>query len=552
MALYKVTSLLRVGQTCEKKIKIREGNTGILYITDKNGEEDRFIPDCDLKESNRLLQEFYKLQSKDGKSIRDSFWKDGINWFPTTIALLHWHIIYAYVKYKDFFIKYPVSEYNYVFLNNERLSEFFKLVLPSKGRVLNKSLIANLESKFIFQIKYLKSIIRYIAAFFYNRRVFRHYPRNSVLFYRCGVTNDFRTSHLIKSLSDMGIKYIELGGLKIKQLILTFFIKKPLPNILYAEKLSFIKYKSFAIPEDIDPVLKWVFQSAVFIIQDKIRMFQSTYEFFKRQFKYAPFKVLYGIDDTNSIYPVVYACQANGIKTIGHQHGANYSPWDAPYILNGFKQGEYQWFDKILVWGKWWKEHIIAQTPCFSANGQIKVGTHMRPLLWPKTNDSCGKKGTMNILIPHEDFGDTYKIGKYICALQDLGYTIYFKWRLDSRLEDELEAYCLPKEREDQLIIVKEITDEVMSKIDIVAGTYSTVIFDLLPYLKEIWILETKFVFWDCLVEKGVANKIRLHHLKEDISKSNNIPDEKTVNSFFSGESLNNVLERELKGILVS
>jgi hypothetical protein len=158
----------------------------------------------------------------------------------------------------------------------------------------------------------------------------------------------------------------------------------------------------------------------------------------------------------------------------------------------------------------------------------------------------------MNILIPHEDLADTYSIGRYICALQDLGYTIYFKWRPDSRLEDELEAYCLPKEREKRLIIVKEITDELMAKIDIVAGTYSTVIFDLLPYLKEIWILETKFVLWDCLVEKGIANKIRLQYIKEDIENCKNRIDKKIVDCFFSKESIKEVLERELKEALVA
>ena len=253
----------------KKKIKIREGNTGILYIQSENGDEERFIPGCDLKESNRLLQEFYKIQSKDGNSIKNSFWEDNINWFPTIIASLHWHIIYVYVKYKDFFEKYSINEYNYVFLNNGRLSEFFKLLLPYEKWTLKDCFkIVNLKSKLIFKVNCLKSLVRYMVASFYNKRVIRSYSQNSVLLYRCGVTDDFRTKYVIKSLSDMGIKYIELGGLKIKQLILTFFLRKPLPNILFAEKLRFKNYKSFSIPEDIDPMLKWVFQLAIFILQD--------------------------------------------------------------------------------------------------------------------------------------------------------------------------------------------------------------------------------------------------------------------------------------------
>lgn len=532
----------------KKKIIIREGNTGILYIQNESGDKEKFIPDCDLKESNRLLQEFYKLQAKDGKSIKDSFWEDGINWFPTIIALLHWQIIYIYVKYKHFINKYPVHEYRYVFHNSGRLSEFIKMFLAYNTRVQKKIFINTACVKPV--VEYLKSLVKCMVATIHNRSVFKHYPQAAVLFYKCGVTDDFRTSYLIKTLADMNIQYIELSGLKIKQLIFSLFLLRPSPNLLFAQKKQFINYKSFNIPENIEPMLKQVFMLAVLLIQDRIVSFKTTYYFFRKQFKFAPFKLLYGIDDTNSIHPIIYACKANGIKTMGHQHGANYSPWDAPYCLTGFKSGEYQWFDKILVWGEWWREHILSHSTCFSSK-QIQVGTHMRHLIKHQKNIDGIKTGTMNILIPYEFLADTYTIGRYICALQELGYTIYFKWRPDERLDDELDAYCLPEENRKKLIVVKEITDELMSKIDIVAGTYSTLIFELFPYLKETWIFETKFIFWDCLVEKGIANKIRLNHLKEDIGKSYNRIDKTTAEKLFAQESLKEVLERELKELLI-
>ena len=109
-----------------KNIKIREGNTGILYITDADGYKDEYIPVRDLFESHKLLFKFYELDSPEGKNIKECFWKDGYNWFPTTISLLHWQIIYMYVQYKQFFEKYPMLEYNYTFLNK---SKFYKFTL---------------------------------------------------------------------------------------------------------------------------------------------------------------------------------------------------------------------------------------------------------------------------------------------------------------------------------------------------------------------------------------------------------------------------------------
>ena len=70
--------------------------------------------------------------------------------------------------------------------------------------------------------------------------------------------------------------------------------------------------------------------------------------------------------------------------------------------------------------------------------------------------------------------------------------------------------------------------------------------------MKETWIFETKFVFWDCLVEKGIANKIRLQHIKEDIGNCRNRINKKTVDSIFSKESLKNVIKKEVKEALIA
>ena len=518
------------------RIKIREGNTGILYITKDCGAEERYIPDYDLKESNRLLLEFYKLQSNDGKSIKDCFWKDGINWFPTTIALLHWHILYMYVKYKSFFERYPIEGYTYIFLNKGRLFSFVSLIsLYSSGNLGGlRSCLRLLKKRFVLLLRKL-----------HNKKILRKYPEKSLIFFSYGI-KDFRTQYAKKILDDLRIEYVECAPLGPYQFFGNFILRKPLPILVPFQEISARDKKIFCISSGLPLLLKKVFHVAVYRIQDQIYDFQVTYSVLKEQLKDTQITKLYGIDDTNHVYPIIYACQANGIKTIGHQHGANYSPWDAPYSLQGFKQGEYKWFDTILVWGEFWKKHILSTSTCYTTE-QIKVGTSLRPPHRPKSLDTCGIRGTKNILIPYEFLADTYLIGRYICALQDLGYIIYLKWRKDERLEDEIEAYCLNEEREKKLIIVEDITNELMDKIDIVAASYSTIIFESLPYLKVIWILETKFVFREYLVEKGIAKKIRLEHLEEDIQRPiSRVIDQKLVDFVFSRDPLSSVLMREI------
>ena len=52
-----------------------------------------------------------------------------------------------------------------------------------------------------------------------------------------------------------------------------------------------------------------------------------------------------------------------------------------------------------------------------------------------------------------------------------------------------------------------------MSNIDIVAGTQTTLLYDLLLYHKPLWILETPFKLQEDMIEYGLARKITLKDL---------------------------------------
>jgi len=42
----------------KNNIKIKEGNTGILYLSKNNDTEEKYIPDSDLEKTRELLLEF--------------------------------------------------------------------------------------------------------------------------------------------------------------------------------------------------------------------------------------------------------------------------------------------------------------------------------------------------------------------------------------------------------------------------------------------------------------------------------------------------------------
>ncbi|SVE62895.1 uncharacterized protein METZ01_LOCUS515749, partial [marine metagenome] len=44
------------------RVSVREGNTGILYLTYEDGKQERFVPNYDLGEARRLLLTCQDLQ----------------------------------------------------------------------------------------------------------------------------------------------------------------------------------------------------------------------------------------------------------------------------------------------------------------------------------------------------------------------------------------------------------------------------------------------------------------------------------------------------------
>ena len=65
------------------RVSVREGNTGILYLTYEDGKQERFVPNYDLGEARRLLLTCQDLQDTTGSRLKDNYWREGINWLPT-------------------------------------------------------------------------------------------------------------------------------------------------------------------------------------------------------------------------------------------------------------------------------------------------------------------------------------------------------------------------------------------------------------------------------------------------------------------------------------
>lgn len=505
------------------RIKIREGNTGILYWNNSNGMSGKYIPNYSLDDAKKLLLEFQEHENINNVPLKNNYVYGGIDWFPTVINYLY-NTFHQYVKYKSLIEQIIDGELAVSFENR---GNFYNIV-----STLNGSKEGNFIKKRIFNLLLRAN----------NKRVLKKYKAD-ILFFKY-TSDDFRTSSVKKIFDGDGIPYIEAIGGSRRLLLQNIFVKKPyyfyggiafqnLFNHKHSYDFSFYdRYKKFLFGSALNKI-EWIMSS--FIHEYKIHcshLINTKIKFF------------YGIDDTQIVYPLLYACQANHIATIAHQHGAAYNKRHASYMMDGIDKKNYKWFEQLIVWGEYWRDQLLSNSKVYDQN-MFVVGSSLFQNLFIQQKRNGTSRYNRNILIPYEFLTNTYAVGKYITKLIDLGYNIFFKPRPDEELQDQLDAYCLDSFHRSGLNVVNNLTPEVMGQISIVAGTMSTMIYQLLPYQKIMWIFDTEYKYMDDLVEEGYAHKVRYEEL-EKLDEKFFTPTVINSDYFFSEENLKDTLYKHI------
>jgi len=268
----------------------------------------------------------------------------------------------------------------------------------------------------------------------------------------------------------------------------------------------------------------------------------NEYSIHSKMLKDSKVKLFYGFDDCNEyIYPLLYALKKQGVRSIAHQHGA-YVKRHAGYIQEGISKGDYEWFDKIIVWGNYWKNQLLNNSTVYSPDNFI-IGSNKFKLIENVMINV--HRDPKNILIPYEFVGNTALIGKYIEKFLFNGFNIFFKPRPDEKIEDQIEAYCLSEESIKKIIIADQYDADLINKIDIVAGTMTTLVFETLPYNKIIWILDTEYNHLFDLVDQGLAHQIKLEEV-ENLDEKYFSKTSINTEEFFCSESLRDTLYKNI------
>ena len=507
-----------------RRVTVHEGNSGVLTVRGEDGSEEQYVPDYRLAPARDLLLEWQELRGQDGQRLKDSYWVDGTNWMPTIVNYAHGRVFVLYVKYRRLIEQVLEGKLDLRVENDGDVSRLLPLLHGSfaprsvKASVFNALLTLN------------------------NRLVVRR-SRAPLLFFRY-TADDFRTKAAKEALDELGTEYVEAVG--SQKHVLVASLLRGGTRFLYGGAPARNMFRKRYRTEHLGRPKRLLFERTTEALEIMMSTFITEHRTHSRTLKRSSFRTFYAIDDTQIVFPLLYACQDRGVRTIAHQHGAAYQLGHASYVMENLQPAQIRWFDTLIVWDEYWKDRFLALGN-LKPRQDVVIGADLfGDQFGPGDAAAAAERSPRPraILLPYEFLTNTYQVGRYVTKLFRLGYDVWFKPRTDEDVEAQIDTYCLPPDCRDRLKIVPVLTRAFLERIDVVAGTMSTLVYQLIPFGKVIWLLETDYpCYLDHLADEGYILRIRYDDL-ETLNGRHFARSERDISQFISPHSLKGALAK--------
>jgi len=211
-------------------------------------------------------------------------------------------------------------------------------------------------------------------------------------------------------------------------------------------------------------------------------------------------KLCFSIDDTRHYSEFVEAGRRCKIPTFAIQHG-HFTKYHTGWIKMSKLDGAIMKADYIVVWSEYWKNELKKLGSYFKDEDVIVGGAKggVEKLLL--------RSGSA-IVVPYEKDAPKESVKHFIDEVMRCGkYEIVFKAR--AGIEDlncQLAEYNLMPE--DVTVAVDD--KEVLKKVALVAGTYSTYLYDCVEKGIPVAIIESEIDYGEGMVENGLASFIKM------------------------------------------
>ncbi len=218
--------------------------------------------------------------------------------------------------------------------------------------------------------------------------------------------------------------------------------------------------------------------------------------------KLAKPRVIYAIDDARDYFELMLACKFCQIPFIAFQHG-HFTKYNVAWFPSKDFSGVCVGPDSIYLWSEFWKKEMIRLGTNIS-DDSIKIGgmvNRISEIIKPIVR----KSSTMKVLIPYEAHANTREVVEYVDKL--LSYPnirVIFKLRTDRTKQEQLAHYGFSNNHHPNLTVV--YGDYDYESVDVIAGTYSTFLYDVIIKGIPVILLNTSIDFGEGLVKNGLAD----------------------------------------------
>jgi hypothetical protein len=334
---------------------------------------------------------------------------------------------------------------------------------------------------------------------------------------------DFRLEPLYRSLRKSGSSYIEIVHTIPGRTMLTHFFKRGRPVIyletldllvlpfVYAAKRRIIKRLSESGSGKYGKREQELFNFLII----KYGSSQSTISLRKWMlgciFASSSIKKLFSIDDPRHWGVVLAAATKHHVDTWGIQHG-HYTKYHIGMLVGGAGSAEIR-PKHLLVWSEYWKNEL-ERLGSFYAKSSIIVGGTPRKL----TAINHIEDAYTTILIPYETDAPKMQVRQFMEKLSlRTGVKLLFKVRADIDVDSQVREYGFGKILPQIEVILD--TAAYLPQVDVVLGTYSTFLYDMVLDEIPVGLLDTPLDYGEGMIINSLAERVTLAHLDADIAR---------------------------------
>lgn len=353
--------------------------------------------------------------------------------------------------------------------------------------------------------------------------VFLIVSRRRVLIYSADKMNsiykgDFRIDGLYKCLFENNVRFFEILHTTFGPDFYSDFFKRRRP-VIYLESLDIfykIALKLKKLPDYnkiIGTINAGAFDNNQFfrsLLTKYIRLINKSklrIKILKRILSLTAARIMIGSFSTRYTFELIEAGNLARIKTFFFQAGA-LSKYDIGFTDNKTLKGKIIKPTKFFVETDYWKKELLRLGTYFSEN-EIEIGGSLKQDLTLEEAPSFQNKNRegISILIPYEIFAPKNEILEYIKKfLNCSGVKVIFKLRADRNSEEQLAEYGLNGISRNFVF-----TTKAESNFDIAAGTYSTLLYEMIGKGKPVVVLKTSLDHGEGMVINGLADSLDIN-----------------------------------------